>query len=102
MIVGENKMHVTIWVAIITSIVSPTLLFIFQLIRDKREGVVKKLDELSMRQLRIELLALLYHEPMNTVAILQVWDEYKHRGGNSYMKELIRDWKKKHKIAADI
>lgn len=95
-------MHVTIWVAIITSIVSPTLLFLFQLIRDKREGVVKKLDELSIRQLRLELLALLYHEPMNTVAILQVWDEYKKRGGNSYMKELIHHWKKKYKITADI
>lgn len=95
-------MHITIWVAIITSIISPTLLFGFQLIRDRKKNLEKKINELLIRQLKIELLSLLYHQPMNAVAILMTWDEYKKMGGNSYMKELIVAWKKKYKIAADI
>lgn len=95
-------MHVSIWVAIITSIISPTLLFIFQLVRDKRKGLYQKINDLGVKQLRIELLALLYHNPQDVTAILSVWDEYKKRGGNSYMKELIAAWKKKYKIARDI
>lgn len=95
-------MHVTIWVAIITSIISPTLLFGFQLIRDRKKNLEKKINEILVRQLKIELLSLLYHQPMNTVAILITWDKYKNMGGNSYMKELIDAWKKTHKIATDI
>lgn len=102
MVVGDKQMHVTIWVAIITSIISPTLLFGFQLIRDRKKNLEKKINELLIRQLKIELLSLLYHQPMNAVAILMTWDEYKKMGGNSYMKELIVAWKKKYKIAADI
>lgn len=95
-------MHVTIWVAIITSIISPTLLFGFQLIRDRKKNLEKKINEILVRQLKIELLSLLYHQPMNTAAILMTWDKYKNMGGNSYMKELIAAWKKTHKIATDI
>lgn len=95
-------MNSTIYVAIITSIISPTLLFIFQLIRDRKKNIEKKLNELLVRQLKIELLSLLYHQPMNSVAILKTWDEYKKRGGNSYMRELILAWLKKYKVVASI
>lgn len=81
---------------IITSIVSPTLLFIFQMIREQKKGLSKKIDLCLIKQTRLEIIAQVEHNPTDVKTILSLYDEYKKEGGNSYMDMYIRKWKKKY------
>lgn len=81
---------------IITSIVSPTLLFIFQMIREQKKGLSKKIDLCLIKQTRLEIIAQVEHNPKDVRTILSLYDEYKKEGGNSYMDAYIENWKKKY------
>lgn len=74
-------------VAMVSSVVSPTILFVFQLIREWR-------DKNAMRLRRVEIMQNLQMNPDDTQTIMSLYDEYSKRGGNSYIKERITEWKK--------
>lgn len=74
-------------VAIISSVVAPTVLFILQLIKERREGF-------AMRLRRVEIMQNLQQNPDDDQTIMNLYDEYRKRGGNSYIKERITEWKK--------
>lgn len=86
-------------VAIITSIVAPLVLAWHMDRKEKKQARFEKLeqriDEVAMGNLRLQILNLIQHNPENKAAILQLYDEYKSRGGNSYIKEVIKQWQKK-------
>lgn len=86
-------------VAIITSIIAPLVLnFLNTRKANKDERFAKleeKIDEVAMGNLRLQILNLVQHDPENKSAILSLWDEYKSRGGNSYLKGVIKEWQKK-------
>lgn len=94
---------VQIWVAIITSVVAPTLLFLLQLIRDRR-GINKEIKEMreeltavQLANIRYELLFMLEHHPEDEHSIMLLHDKYTKRGGNSYAQEYFEEWLKSRK-----
>lgn len=80
-------------VAIITAIISPTLLFVFQLIRERRQNIVQRLDGLDTRIRRVEILSNLSNHPEDAETILGLYDEYTKAGGNSYIQSRVDEWK---------
>lgn len=90
-----------IWVAIITSIIAPVVLFGIQQIKARKDNSVKKLDDklidIQRDLLRLQILNLIQHDPKNVSAILELYDIYKHEpyNGNSYIKEIVKAWQKK-------
>lgn len=86
-------------VAIITSIIAPLVLNWLNSRKAKKDErfakLEEKIDEVAMGNLRLQILNLVQHDPENKSAILSLWDEYKSRGGNSYLKGVIKEWQKK-------
>lgn len=80
-------------VAVITAIISPTLLFVFQLIRERRQNIVHRLDSLDTRIRRVEILNNISNHPEDDETILGLFDEYVKAGGNSYIQSRIEEWK---------
>lgn len=85
-------------VAIITSIVAP-LVLAWRIERKEQtqqrfEDLAKKINEVSMGNLRLQILNLIQHNPENKSAILSLYDEYKTRGGNSYLRDVVKQWQK--------
>lgn len=76
----------TVIVAIISSVVAPTILFILQLIKDRREGF-------AMRLRRVEIMQNILSNPDDDQTIMDLYDEYRKQGGNSYICERIEEWK---------
>lgn len=74
-------------VAVLSSVVSPTILFVLQWFRDKRE-------KNALRLRRVEIMQNLQMNPDDAQTIMSLYDEYRKRGGNSYIKERITEWKK--------
>jgi len=74
-------------VAIISSVVAPTVLFVLQLIKERREGF-------AMRLRRVEIMQNLQQNPDDDQTIMNLFDEYRSRGGNSYISERVAEWKK--------
>lgn len=94
---------VQIWVAIITGLIGPTVMFLFQLFRD-RGGIRKELKEVReelkavrLENLRHEFLFMLEHHPEDEHTIMMLHDKYTSRGGNSYAQEYFEEWLKKRK-----
>lgn len=61
----------------------------------------KMLSELSSQDqiiARLELLNLIQHYPENDIAIEQAWGTYERKDYNSYMREVIKDWRKTNEI----
>lgn len=89
------------WIAIITAIVAPAILFALQEWRrskDKRlEQLEEKIEETRMSAIRIQILYLIFHDPKNKMAINQMMDFYTSNGGNSYLQGVYEKWKKAHK-----
>ncbi|MBR2250932.1 MAG: hypothetical protein IJ881_00615 [Neisseriaceae bacterium] len=79
-------------VAIISSVVAPTVLFILQLIKERNDGF-------AMRLRRVEIMQNLQQNPDDDQTIMNLYDEYRKRGGNSYIKERITEWKKERSKA---
>lgn len=84
-------------VAIITAIISPTLLFVFQLIRERRQNIVQRLDSLDTRIRRVEILSNISNHPEDAETILGLFDEYTKAGGNSYIQSRVGEWKSTRK-----
>lgn len=82
-----------IWIAVITAIISPTLLFIFNQYNNKRKGLWKTLKRLQLQQLRLEIIFNLKHKPDEESTIMSLYDQYTALGGNSYIHDLIDRWK---------
>lgn len=88
-------------VAIITSICAPLVLNLLNTRKERKDErfaeLARRIDEVSMGNLRLQILNLIQHDPQNKSAILSLWDEYKSRGGNSYLKDVVRQWQKNRK-----
>lgn len=97
-----------IWVAIITSIVAPLVLFVIQQIKAKKDKALEKLSEsiidVKRDLLRLQILDLIHHNPDNKSAILELYDIYKSEpyNGNSYIKEVVKEWQKKKSSKTEI
>ena len=81
---------------IAVAIISPTLLFIFQMIREHKKGFSKKLDQVILQNKRLELLNMTQHDPTEVKTIMNLFDEYRKMGGNSYAVLVYNKWKKKY------
>lgn len=81
---------------IAVAIISPTLLFIFQMIREHKKGFAKKLDQVILQNKRLELLNMTQHDPTEVKTIMTLFDEYRKMGGNSYAVLVYNKWKKKY------
>ena len=81
---------------IAVAIISPTLLFIFQMIREHKKGFAKKLDQVILQNKRLELLNMTQHDPTEVKTIMNLFDEYRKMGGNSYAVLVYNKWKKKY------
>ena len=57
----------------------------------------KIISRLVVSVLRLELLNLIQHYPGKTEIILKTYDKYKAMGGNSYIDEVVKNWKAKRK-----
>lgn len=88
-------------VAIITAIISPTLLFVFQLIRERKQNIAQQLASLDTRIRRVEILSNISNHPEDAETILGLFDEYSKAGGNSYIQSRIEEWKATRKKAWD-
>lgn len=86
-----------IYVATITAIISPTLLFIFNYIREtrkeKRMQLAKNIADINIKLKRMEIIMNICHNPDDKETILTLYDEYKAIGGNSYIRNMIQEWK---------
>ena len=86
-------------VAIITSICAPLVLNWLNTRKESKDQrfakLEAKIDEVSMGNLRLQILNLIQHDPENKSAILSLYDEYKSRSGNSYIKGIVKEWQKK-------
>lgn len=86
-------------VAVITSILAPLVLAWRmdkkQQTQEKFDELAKRIDEVYVGNLRLQILNLIQHNPENKSAILSLYDEYKSRGANSYIKEVVKQWQKK-------
>lgn len=80
-------------VAIITAIISPTLLFVFQIIRERRQNIMAQLSEMDTRIRRVEILSNISNHPEDEETILGLYDDYTKAGGNSYIQARVEEWK---------
>lgn len=89
-----------IWVAVITSIIAPAILFCLQWLKSRKNDAAKqindKLIDIQRDLLRLQILNLVQHDPENKSAILELYDIYKSEpyNGNSYIKDIIKQWRK--------
>lgn len=88
-----------IWVAVITSVVAPALLFLFQTLKERRVGIQQTLKDLRMVTLRLEILFNLAHNSEDRETILKLYDKYHNNGGNSYITKRINDKIKEWELA---
>lgn len=88
-------------VAIITSICAPLVLNWLNTRKERKDerfaDLAKQIKEVSMGNLRLQILNLIQHDPQNKSAILSLYDEYKERGGNSYIRDMVKRWQKNRK-----
>lgn len=76
-----------IWVAIITAVVAPCVLLILQRFLDRPK-------DMNMRMRRLEILMNINHNPEDKETILNLYDEYRKEGGNSYIQDRVEQWHK--------
>lgn len=66
---------------------------------DKKKDLVNKcmrrLDELELNQIRLQILFLIQFDPMNKDTILALFDTYRDKGGNSYIIGYVYEWYQK-------
>ena len=78
---------IQVWIAIIATIVAPTVLFF---LHKHDEGKIIK--DTQLKSIRLELLFMIEHHPDDTHTILTLWDEYRQKGGNSYVTRYVHKW----------
>ena len=69
---------------------------VFDTLQENQKNIEASLDELNMSTLRIEIGRLLDHDPQNKDLIYKLYDQYKSKGGNSYMNAEIKKWEQKY------
>lgn len=74
---------------------------VFDKLQTNQANIEAALDELNMSTLRIEIGRLLDHDPQNKDLIYKLYDQYKSRGGNSYMHAEIKKWEQKYVFGSD-
>lgn len=79
-----------IWVAVITAVVAPCVLLILQRFLDRPK-------DMHMRIRRMEIIMNLYHNPEDKKTILDLYDEYRKEGGNSYIQNRVEHWQRSKK-----
>jgi hypothetical protein len=65
------------------------------------EGLVdlkERMQENDQVTARLELLNLLQHFPENGVAINRAYDKYAGQGYNSYIRDMVEDWRKEQSL----
>lgn len=81
------------WVAIIASVVGPSLAVLIQaavqFFRSKKDTTLQDLD---MRVRRMEILENIREHPEDEHTILDLFDQYEQKGGNSYIKMRVQQW----------
>jgi hypothetical protein len=60
----------------------------------KLDLIGEKFSGLDQRMARIEILELIAHHPMSKSTILGKYDAYHKKGWNSYIDDVINEWKK--------
>ena len=76
-----------IWVAVITAVIAPCVLLILQRFLDRPK-------DMNMRMRRLEILMNINHNPEDKETILNLYDEYRKEGGNSYIQDRVESWHK--------
>ncbi len=69
---------IQVWIAIITTIVAPTVLFF---LHKHDEGKIIK--DTQLKSIRLELLFMIEHHPNDT---------HRQKGGNSYVTRYVHKW----------
>lgn len=69
---------------------------VFDTLQENQKNIETAIEELNMSTLRIEIGRLLDHDPQNKDLIYKLYDQYKSRGGNSYMHAEIKKWEQKY------
>lgn len=84
------------YIAVITTIIAPTILFVLNRISARRDrtidGLREEIKECRRANLRMQILQLIHHDPHNKDTILNLLDEYHALGGNSYITDVARRW----------
>ncbi len=83
-----------LYVELIKVIIGPIVLFLLQILWEKRKQTDKKINEVLLRQTRSELLFALEHHPDDENTILTLYDKYRAVGGNSYVCAYVANWKR--------
>jgi hypothetical protein len=60
----------------------------------KLDKILEVVNKIEMRVDRLELLNLIEHHPEQKEIVLNKYDEYKREGGNSYMDEVVSEYKR--------
>ena len=63
-------------------------------LEQKIDVLIQDNKELKLETLRIKYLHFYYHQPWEAQIISSIFDEYKARGGNSWIDELHVEWKR--------
>ncbi len=58
------------------------------------EMLLKKQDKNDQTTARLELMNLILHYPENNIAIERAYDKYIENGWNSYIHDLVDDWRR--------
>lgn len=74
---------------------------VFDTLQENQKNIEASLDELNMSTLRIEIGRLLDHDPENKDLIYKLYDQYKSKGGNSYMHAEIKKWEQQYVFGSD-
>lgn len=80
-----------IWVVIIASIVAPTFMKVLEWAFSRRHKQIKDMD---MRMRRMEIIMNMSHNPDDEETILDLYDAYKKRGGNTYIQTRVEQYLK--------
>ncbi len=87
-----------IYIAIITTIIGPVILFALNKMTGRRDKSIEQLHEelLDCRRatIRLQILQLIHHDRKNRDSILHLLDEYHSLGGNSYITDVAERWRK--------
>lgn len=100
----EREIMMTVWAAVITSVVAPVLLFLLQWLRESRGGIKQDIQQIradnhdtKISVLRLELLNAIQHNPDDEITILALYDKYTRLGGNSYIRAYVQRWKQERR-----
>lgn len=81
------------WVQVAKSIYK--FLFPFKMLSGMLKEQNEYLQRMELRLLRLEIMHTVQNYPTEQEKIMSLYDEYKARGGNSYIDEIYNEWAKR-------